>query len=46
VASEQDAAYDRWISLATLACRDGPPVTVQLDPRTCRLTSLALEPKP
>jgi len=47
VASEQDAAYDRWISLAMLAYRDGSPITVEYDPATCKLNSLALEsPQP
>jgi hypothetical protein len=43
IATEQDAAYDRWISLAMLAYRDGTPVTVEYDATTCKLNSLALE---
>lgn len=42
VASDQDAAYDRWISLAMLAFQNQHTAVVEYDPATCKLASLAL----
>ena len=46
IASEQDSAYDRWISLAMLAFAEQPSVTVDYDAATCKLTALAVGTPP
>src|SRR5262245_36357196 len=42
VATEQDAAYDRWISLAMQAFQSQVTTVVEYDPTTCKLASLAI----
>jgi hypothetical protein len=42
VATDQDAAYDRWISLAMLAFQNQYTAAVEYDPSSCKLRSLAV----
>jgi len=42
VASDQDPAYDRWISIAMLAFEHQYSSVVEYDPATCKLASLAI----
>jgi hypothetical protein len=42
VASDQDPAYDRWISIAMLAFQNQYTTAVEYDPATCKLASLAI----
>jgi hypothetical protein len=42
VASDQDPAYDRWISLAMLAFQNQTTTVVEYDAASCKLQSLAL----
>jgi hypothetical protein len=42
VASDQDPAYDRWISLAMLSFQNQYTTVVEFDSTTCKLISLAI----
>jgi hypothetical protein len=42
LASDQDPAYDRWISIAMLAFQNQYSTVVEYDPATCKLASLAI----
>jgi len=41
IATEHDAAYDRWISLAMLAYKEQAPVRIEYE-ANCHLTSIAI----
>ena len=42
VATDQDPAYDRWISIAMLAFQHQYTTAVEYDAATCKLASLAI----